>query len=91
MSTYFKDDEISGTNATMNPVSAISTWIQVISDRLHFYKVQRWGVVAGLAFIFIIRLIITKGTNIIDIRIPCRCLLFGDTFTKLIYWFYITA
>jgi hypothetical protein len=62
MSTYFKDDDI-GMNASRNPVNVITKWIQVISDRIHLYKVERWGVVAVMALIFLIRLFMTKGRD----------------------------
>jgi hypothetical protein len=62
MSTYFKEGENTGTAGSSNPIHMVNNWLQVISDRIHLYKTQRWLVVVILGLFFLIRLVYTKGS-----------------------------
>jgi hypothetical protein len=61
MSTYFKEGENTGATGSSNPIHMVNNWLQVISDRIHLYKTQRWLVAVILGLFFLIRLVYTKG------------------------------
>lgn len=65
MSTYFKDEHSNDKLNDDNIFNKISTYSQAINDKIQFYKNQRWGVVGFLAFIYLIRLVMTGGKNLI--------------------------
>jgi hypothetical protein len=91
MSSYFNEENPNTTANSRNPLYILHNCFQIINDKIHFYKYQRWAVVACLALCFLIRLIITKGKQIINIRLSRSCIYTWNTFTKLVYRFHITS
>ena len=63
MSTYFKDDQDNNSNTEkQNGIfTRLANFIQALSDKLQFYKKERWVVIGFLVFIYIIRLYLTGG------------------------------
>jgi hypothetical protein len=61
MSKYFKDENSEESMKDSGIFYQISLYVQSINDKLQFYKSQRWIAVAFIAFLYLIRLIMTGG------------------------------
>lgn len=60
MSKYFKEDEQSSHGQT-NSLSKITTYYNVISDKLQYYKKERWIAIALLSLVYMFRMWKTGG------------------------------
>ena len=61
---YFQDGELNipqSLSSSYNPFKQIAIYWEAINDKIKNYYYERWGVVIVLFFIFLIRLLITRG------------------------------
>ncbi len=62
MSTYFKDElNDSSDKASEGLFGKISLYNQAVSDKLQYFKKERWIAVGVLAVLYLIRIFVTKG------------------------------
>jgi len=86
MSTYFKDEASETDSTSQGLFGKLSLYYQAISDKLQFYKRERWVVVGVVGVFYIIRIFITKGKfSDSFIRISCSNLLSRNTSLKRFY------
>jgi len=63
MSTYFKDEQTNGLdNESEGFFGKMGLYYQAFSDKLQYFKKQRWIAVGILTVFYLIRLFVTKGT-----------------------------
>jgi hypothetical protein len=60
MSTYFKNDHLNE-NEESAVINKFFIYLNVINDKVQFYKQERWIVVAILVLFYFIRLLVTGG------------------------------
>ncbi len=61
MSSYFKNDSANDNEDSNNILNKSFIYLNVLNDRVQFYKKERWIVVAILVLIYLIRIIMTGG------------------------------
>ena len=61
MSSYFKNDSANDNEDSNNILNKSLIYLNVLNDRVQFYKKERWVVVAILVLIYLIRVIMTGG------------------------------
>lgn len=60
MSTYFKEEQ-ENLNSSDNIITKIWRYYQGISDKIQYYKKERWTLIGFLTLIFLLRLYVTNG------------------------------
>lgn len=62
MSTYFKDEQTNGFDKESEGFfGKIGLYHQAFSDKLQYFKKQRWIAVGVLTVFYMIRIFVTKG------------------------------
>jgi hypothetical protein len=94
MSMYFKDDELSaraggGDNSFLTKVNL---YYNAISDKVQFYKHERWIGIGILGLFFVLRIFMTGGIIYkLIYRLSCSYILSLYSFTEFIHRIYFPS